>query len=217
MPLTRALVEQAISLAEQAGMRNDSIFKGDYVEDCIVKYAGEAIAISFNGSGDIKMGANPRIDPAWLTPFFTITIDQGIQEDGACYLKALCPMPMRINSRVDGFRFFGIKKLFNNWTKYESIGKASSGIKMGGINQFTPGYVYDGTYVYIFGNYDIKQIDVQLVANDPRDIPTWNKQTMDYPINEALVPLMLQLLFRKEFGIQVSSPQKVLNNENANT
>lgn len=196
-----ALVEQVIRSVSGGAAPGDSKYAPPYIAALIPQARQTALSIYYNGAGDtsglgnLKMGANRNI-PTDFFQSFTLYYDSSIQTSGAPYIKFSCPMPININRDVNGFSFVGDREKGVRFTRFRSPGDAAEQVGLGipKINDIR--YLPMGGELWVYGDKDLKRVDIDEVCSDPQEAPGFNPYTDDYPYPEELMPLLVQVLKR---------------------
>lgn len=170
---------------------SDNKYEPEYIKSLFPQLRERAIRIDYNG--DRTHAANRRVDYSWVSKGFLLTKDNSIQNPKADHVIISCPRPVGINSKIDGFIYVGEEDNSVNWAKATSKADIAN---MKARNIFTGSimainYVYP--YLQIYGNNLIKFAYIEMIAANPLAVPGFNELTDDYPVNESLFDVMVEL------------------------
>ena len=176
----------------------------DYVFQKIDEYSAKAISLSYTGAK--TLGANTNINSkTWLE--FPLTLDPGLQEDGACYVAFRCPEMIMIDANRTGFSFVGDKKTMR---AFSEIQDPSTFASLTTVFDDLDGIYFNMSkgIMRILGGRDINQAWVIGRPVSPRTLATayYNPETDEYPLPDDLIPLMISLLKAGEFQQEAATP-----------
>lgn len=196
-----ALTEKVIRAVSGGGSPADSKYAPKYIAALIPEARQTALSIYYNGAGDssglgnLKMAANKNISPDFFQSF-TLYLDPSAQETGMPYLNFLCPMPININRDVNGYNFVGKREEGVRFTRIRSAGDAADGVKLKKFDMDNIKYLPISDYMKIYGDPNLKRVDIDMVCSNPLEAPGFNPYRDDYPYPEELMPLLVQVLKR---------------------
>jgi len=176
----------------------------DYVFQKIDEYSAKAISLSYTGSK--ALGANANINSkTWLE--FPLTLDPGLQEEGACYVAFRCPEMVMINTDRTGFSFVGDKLTMK---AFSEIQDPSTFAALATVFDELDGIYFcmSKGIMKVLGGRDITQVWVIGRPINPMSLSTtyYNPETDEYPLPDDLIPLMISLLKAGEFQQEAATP-----------
>ena len=181
----------------------DNKYEPEYVEALVPQIWANAIRIDYNGDG--RRGGNRRLNYAWSLDFQP-TYDATIQVTGVEYLLFACPKPMLISRFLDGLVYVGQNLQAKTWTKFTSREDIANAYARNFFkNGKDIGYFHNGTYLEVYGNKNLRSMDIRIIPDNPADVPTFNLETSEYPCDEALMSLMTDL-FKADQNININKP-----------
>lgn len=183
----------------------DNRYDPEYVESLIPGLAGKAYIISYNG--DKYTAASRRISGDWILPT-TLTYDSTIQVANADFVRfALASPPVRINQITSGLVYVGQKDLSIQFKEMYNRGDVANAIKRGFLNDGKDivFILKSGEFIDVFSNPMIKEVDIDIVAQNPTLFSTFNEVTDEYPISEDMIPIM-ERMFQESNGINLRIP-----------
>lgn len=181
----------------------DNKFDMPYVEAITPNIWGKAIRLDYNG--DARNSGSRRLSYSWSMNYQP-TYTESLQVSGADYLLFDCPRPMMVNRFVDGLIYVGERLKTASWTKFTSREDVANAYARNFFASGTEiGYLYNGTYLEVYGNKNIRNIDVRIIPNNPMDVPGFDPDTDDYPVDDALINLMVGL-FKEEQNVNINRP-----------
>ena len=123
-----------------------------------------------------------------------------------------CPNTINILNE-DGFRFLGTVdcsiafRRIKNRSELSTVNKHSI-MKLRRV----PVVLYDGNteLLEVYGNKDLKEMLVELIAAEPHAVPTFNFETDQYPLSEDDVPLLEDMIFKANIIASLRTPPDYL-------
>ena len=115
----------------------------------------------------------------------------------------------------DGLRYLGALNCIDNWRRIRSREEFSVVMK----NPYTKisnhpdeiYYLYDGVkcQIQVFNNMDVQEGLAECIFQSPTEIPFYNQEYEDYPVDIELVDFMRNILYER-FAITKASPKESL-------
>jgi len=184
------LIDVTERFLSNSGIKTDeSKWDALYVENLIHRYRGMAIVQVY--------AQTKNINPLWIQNC-PLEYQEDLQESN-CMVRFPMPAPMILSNTQTGLIYFGNK---NGVCAFRSV-KTRAELAMYNGHRFTN----RGKYIrglYIDGGLEVRN-DVMLefpyvdaIFNVPTEVPTFNRQYDNYPIDEASIPLMHQLMYKNE-------------------
>ncbi len=208
--ILREVAENLISALNAGGQTLGQKWNPLQVEAIIPSLRIDAIKEVYNGSR--FRGASKRINGAW-TQTFTVEIDGSIQNNNYPYLLSYIPAPAPITERMNGLIYVGGNLMNNGVPQIAKFFQAQSMDEITTLNQ--RGFINNGkdiVYLYImnmiqiYGNKSLKEFTVQMVAANPVDVPNFDIETSEYPINDELLMIMVDG-FKRYNSVALQQPK----------
>jgi hypothetical protein len=192
-------IQEQVQRNMNAGLNKpDSQYDQEYIEALIDQYREHTFITTYNGSRELA--ANPTVDGMWLLNI-TLQYDPVAQDANANYVKFLCPDVIRINKDINGFQSVG-----NQGVKFSQILFAddiNSTLLLDNENAY---FFHDGTWLRIYNNLDIKEVPILAIFRKPLSVPGFNPELQEYPMPDGLIPLMIELMKKRELNQESQTP-----------
>ncbi len=208
--ILREVAENLISALNAGGQTLGQKWNPLQVEAIIPSLRIEAIKEVYNGSR--LRGASRRINGAW-TQTFNVIIDASVQDNSYPYLKAFIPSPAPITEKMNGLVYIGGNLMVDGSPQIAKFNQAQSLDEIATLNQ--RGFINNGKdivvlcvddFVQIYGNKSLKEFTVQMVAANPVNVPNFDIEKSEYPINDELLLIMVEG-FKRYNSISVQQPK----------
>ncbi len=113
-------------------------------------------------------------------------------QDSDCYVRFVITNPILLDNNNDGFRYVGSTTQNINYMRAKSRGFAS--VFKHRITTFNkPKFVtwlYNNGCIEVYGNTDIEEIRVEIIAANPLKVPNFNVDFDDYPLSNDDIVLV---------------------------
>jgi hypothetical protein len=203
MNTQRELADRLIRAVSGGKNPQDSKYDPLYVESIIPQLWGRAVRIDYNG--DARRQPSRRLNYAWSLNFQP-TFNEAIQVEGADYLLFECPRPMLISRFIDGLVYVGERLKTASWTKFTSREDVAAAYARNFFrNGQDIGYFHNGTYLEVYGNKNLRLIDIRIIPSNPNDLSTFDPDTDDFPVDDTIIDIMIEL-FKVDQNINVNKP-----------
>ena len=200
-------VRSRIMALPSAGVANlkDSRFTPAYLDNLANQARGAAIRERVRRNNPVHQSWYMTWEPEYSTTFQKT----GLDDDALCYVRFKMIPYISINSRLDGINFIGGA---NNNVLYRQVNdratfamnqkdrllKAKS--RMGIVHVL----IEDGV-CEAWSKINIDSLRIRLIPSDPFDIPTWNPDVDDYPIDVSLMDDMVRWLMQTDLTVITKS------------
>lgn len=176
--------------AAQAGLNNaDSRFEMYAVEDLVVETSRWIILQMYNGSQQV--GGNQLI-PSELYISANLTYNKDIQDPEADFIIFPTPGVVRLNEHSNGFTYVGKKNSAKSFSQVKSWEHASILSTLGEIYPNGGEYfLHDGQNLVVFGNSQLKSLNVKVIPADARQWDSFDEYTMDWPVPGDMIPMLI--------------------------
>lgn len=182
---------------------DSSRFDRDFYEDAVHK--GRA-SVLLDAYSKIK-----RINPIW-TQQFVAKYEPDLQDDN-CLVRFKVPAVLTLNYALDGFLYVGstqgncqYRKMANRADLANSNGNRYTRIREDQVK-----FIYSDGFIECYGNTELRDLRVDGIFLNPTEVPTYNKQYDEYPLDEALILQLESILFNTEVKPEITQPGKVKN------
>lgn len=171
--------------------------------------------------GDKNRKKNRRINPLAVQKCY-VSKDDDLQ-DNDCLVKFPCPAFIGLGRYSDGVRFIGKADGTCAFDRARSRGQLANFNKhsvMSVTNEIGVVAMYDGTEKVweIYNDSMIKEILVEGIFNDPREVPMYNQDMDEYPLNEDYIPELERLIFQTVTGQEAQQmPDYVSSSDDVKT
>ncbi len=152
-----------------------------------------------------------RINPLW-TQQFVANYEPDLQDD-ACLVRFRVPPVLTLDIYLDGFLYVGTidrncqyRKMTNRADFANSNGNRYTKLRNDQVK-----FLYSDGFIECYGNTELRDLRVDGIFLNPTQVPTYNKQLDEYPLDEALILQMQSILFNTETKPEIMQPGKVKN------
>jgi len=194
--------ESVIRTVSSALATDEDRYEPDYIDAIIHQYRAEAIAIIWQ--------RDKRVDSNWTQQFIAVH-NKDLQDDPV-FVKFACPPVISLDKKTDGALFVGSIDGHISYRKVTSRAELANNdlhrfIKSGSR---TLKALYSDGFWEIHGDPLIKDLRIDGVFADPTDIPTFNTEVDEYPLDDKTLVLMKKLILLSETAPMASSePDRV--------
>lgn len=136
-------------------------------------------------------------------------------------VKFTCPEVISMDSNSDGFRYIGTIDCSIEFRRIRTRSMLSTINKhqlMSTNNGTYTGVLYDGSanVLEVYGNPEIEELLIEGLFSNPHDIPTFNPEKDQYPLNDDLIPFLEEMIFKAQTSVEASTPEDY-RNQNSQT
>lgn len=167
---------------------DENRWDGLYIESLIHKYSRAAIISQFS---KVK-----RINPLWVQSF-NLEFSED-QQESDCLVVFDVPEYIQLDQIRSGLIYVGTTEMNCRYRQVMTRDQLASANIHRYINPKTVRVLYSGGTLEVYGNPMLQEMRVDIIAQNPCMVPTYNKLKDDYPFNDDLAPLMQQLLWATE-------------------
>jgi len=173
----------------------ESKFSVEYIYSLIHSYRASLIRAQFSRS--------KRIHPLWTQQFFP-EFDADLQDDD-CVRKFQVPASIIMNEQTNGYLYIGdvtgncAYKQLNSRAELSTYNQhrvSNKGVRI----------IYSDGVLEVYGNTDISAIRVDGVFADPTQIPTFNADIDNYPLDDDTINQMKAMIVKSELGMEAQTP-----------
>lgn len=189
---------------------DESRFDDVYLESILNVYRAQVLKLVYQKDNRINPVCYQRHYPEF---------EKKLQDGALCKVLFRSPEVISFDSRSDGFRYVGSIDCANAFRRHQSRATLSTVIKNKFLNiesgRFTS-YLYNGSdqLIEVYGNPMIQELLIEAVFADPSEIPIYNKQIDQYPVNEDLLPMIFEQVFKAVTGPQAATPTDLISEGN---
>lgn len=189
LPQVRESVIRTISAALKT---DEDRYESDYIDDLVHQHRAEAIWMMWK--------QDKRINSNW-TQQFIAEYSRDLQEDD-CFVRFACPPLVALGKKADGAVYVGSIKGRVTYRKVTSRAELANNDlhRFVKVNSRTLKALYSDGYWEIHGDPLIKEVRIDGIFANPTDIPTFNAEIDQYPIDDNTLVLMKKLIILSEMG-----------------
>ena len=207
---------------------DESRWDFDYLFTLLNTYSRQFLIEWFNGS---KIQAANRSIPNQYVQEYFAEYDESFQDKGTDYVKFKVPISISINGNTDGIRFSGT---YTKTDKFDfsnvcAISRVKDAHELSMLMQirFTANRIKNGLKTVVlydnaetdggmgiakvYGNTMLKNLYIRVVAKNPADIPTWNRDFHDYPMADNHLDQIEQRIMQKLMPQKAQIPDTTNN------
>lgn len=164
-----------------------SKFKVNNLEDLCNEGRAVQIRSTYSKTG--------RINSLWLQPY-VLEFDKNIQ-DNDCVVKFKCPAPLLLDNETDGFNYIGTLTGDCAWRKLPNRGQLALYQNHRNSGTKTLALWEDGI-LELHGEKGKIPKEGRVIAafENPFELPDWNNEFSDYPIDNDNLAQMQQLIIQ---------------------
>jgi len=206
LPEIRESVERTVSAALKT---DESRYDPDHLDDIIHQYRAEAIGIVWQ--------RDRRVDSNW-TQQFIAEFSKNLQDDD-CFVRFACPPLISLDKKADGALFVGSIDGHISYRKIISRAELANNdthrfIKSG---VRTLKALYSDRFWEIHGDPLIQDLRIDGIFANPTDIPAFNVEVDQYPIDDKTLVLLKKLILLSEMAPMASSePDRISDSTDKN-
>jgi hypothetical protein len=208
-PLLSELTERIVRHVFGGKAKNESQVDYAYIESMVPKWRQQGISISYNGSRDVA--GNKFIAPEWIqTTQLAIPQSERNTTNLNIFLTVDCPPMIRLNVEGDGALFVGNSATTTGFSRIKSVSYASDLVRRGDLNKEKIGYVLLKNQMRLYGDKQLRTVDLESVFADPLDCTDFNIDTDPYPVSEDVIALM-ERIAQAELTPEMNGPEDLIN------
>lgn len=200
--MTLPQVVDMIQAMSNSGVYPDSSrFDQLFIEDTIHKARASVLMDYFSKT--------KRINPIW-TQQYTAKFDINLQDD-PCLRRFRVPSVLTLDVFYDGFMYVGTIEGNCQYTKINNRAALANteSNRYTKLQEDQVKFIYSDGFIECYGNKELEDLRIDGIFLNPTDVPTYNKDIDEYPLDEALILQMQGLLFGAEISKEISQPFKV--------
>lgn len=182
--------ESTIRTVSAALKTDEDRYEPDFMEAIIHQYRASAIAIMWR--------EDKRINANWTQQYIAV-YSKDLQEDD-CFVRFECPALIKLDRKTDGAIYVGSASGNVAYRKVTSRAELANNNlhRYTKTNSRTIKVLWSDGYWEAHGNNLIKELRTDGIFANPTDIPTYNVELDQYPIDEDTLSLMKKLIILSE-------------------
>ncbi len=196
--MLQAEVRENITRAVAAALETDeNRYEADYIDGIADQYRALVIKEIWR--------VDKRINSIWTQQFFA-EYSADLQ-DNENFVRFACPPTISIDKKRDGFFFVGSIDGIEAYRKVESRATLSNANnhRITKLNNRVIKALWSDGYWEIYGAPLIKDLRVDGIFSKPTDVPTFNPEFDDYPVDDNTLVVMKRMI-REEMGVMAATP-----------
>lgn len=142
---------------------------------------------------------NKRLNPQWYQQYWPV-FEKDLQDD-EIVVRFFCPEVFSLDDNNDGFRYIGTIDCATAFSRIKNRGELATMNRhkvMKTLIGVQTGILYNGSaqQLEVYGNSELEELLVEALFADPREVPTYNNISDNYPIPDDLLPMLDQYVLK---------------------
>lgn len=180
----------------QGGVRTiESKFSYEYIYSLIHTYRANVIRQQYSKA--------KRIHPLWTQQYLP-EFSKDLQDD-ICMVKFQVPPSIIMNEQVNGYLYIGEVNGSCAYNQLNSRAELST-YNQHRVTKEAVRIIYSDGILEVYGNTEIKQLRIDAVFANPTDVPTYNIELDQYPIDNESLNQAKELIVKTELGREAQGP-----------
>jgi hypothetical protein len=187
----------------QGGMRTvESKFSNEYIYSLIHAYRANVLRAQFSKS--------KRIHPLWTQQFYP-EYSADLQDD-VCAVKFQIPASIIMNEQTNGYLYIG--EVAGNCAYKQLNSRAElSTYNQHRVSKQGVRIIYSDGTLEVYGNIEMKTLRVDGVFANPAEIPTFNPDFDNYPMDNESINQMKDIIVKAQLGKEAQTPADFKQNQ----
>lgn len=194
------IVDDIIIALQGAIRTTETKFSAENIIDNVIQYRAILLRSVYAKTG--------RIIPQW-TQQYVPDFDAALQDENNI-VKYAIPKVIELDEQVLGFLYIGSKDCLNQYRVFRSRAEYASFKKHRVQRESTVPVVIYSDEIMEIHNTKLKKIDLRVdsIFERPMDLPTYNSEMSEFPLDEANYGVMKKMVIDAILGKEAATPIK---------